>query len=112
MDLKEVNVSDKEWYDVARRSRSRWRALCRLGMEEMMETQQPMNRQSASLREVACEACGRRFRRESDKKRHKCIEERRKPVREQRGAVQCVTCMKWFLSRGRLAVHTCRPPES
>ena len=41
-----------------------------------MEAQQ-MNRQSASLREVACEACGRRYRRERDKKRHKYIEERR-----------------------------------
>ncbi len=51
---------------MARRSRSGWRALCRLGMEEMMEK---MNRQSALLREVACEACGRTFSGESDKQR-------------------------------------------
>ena len=31
--------------------------------------------------------------RESDKKRHKCSSERRKPVWEQKGAVQCVAFM-------------------
>ena len=38
-----------------------------------------------------CE-CGRCFRRESDKARHKCIAERRKPVSEQADAVQCEIC--------------------
>ncbi len=74
-------------------------------VEEMVEIHQHMNRQSTSFCKEACEACGRKFRRESDKKRHKCAEERRKPVREQRGTVQCVTCMKWFLRRGGLAVQ-------
>ena len=59
-----------------------WRAMCRLGMEEMMETQR-MKRHAAVAKEVMCD-------REGDRKRHKCREERRKPVREQRGAVQCV----------------------
>ena len=27
-----------------------------------------------------CEVCSRKFRRESDKARHKCIEERQKPI--------------------------------
>ena len=39
--------------------------------------------------QVTCEECSRTFRRESDKKRHKCSSERRKPVWEQKGAVQC-----------------------
>ena len=39
--------------------------------------------------------------------RHKCIAERQKPVREQRGAVQCERCGRWFRSRGGLAVHAC-----
>ena len=56
-----------------------------------------------------CEVCSRTFRRESDKKRHKCLAERQKPVSEQRGSVQCLQCKKWFRSRGGLAVHTCRP---
>ena len=57
------------------------RAMCRLGMEEMAETRQ-LNRQAGAMRDVECEVCGRKFRRESDKKRHKCVEERRKPVHE------------------------------
>ena len=54
-------------------------------------------------RDVVCEVCSRSFRREGDKKRHKCVAERQKPVSEQRGAAQCLHCMKWFKSRGGLA---------
>ena len=54
-----------------------------------------------------CEVCCREFRRGSDKKRHKCLDERQKPVNGQRGAVQCHVCLKWFKSKGRLAVHRC-----
>ena len=50
-----------------------------------------------------------KFRRESDRKRHKCVAERRKPISEQHGAIQCTACSRWFRSRGGLAVHTCRP---
>ena len=56
-----------------------------------------------------CEVCSRRFRRGSDKKRHKCMSEREKPVCEQHGATQCTVCSRWFGSRGGLPVHTCRP---
>ena len=38
-DLKEVKVSDEEWYDEARRSRAGWQAMCRLGIEEIVEAQ-------------------------------------------------------------------------
>ena len=34
---------------------------------------------------------------------------RLKPVNEQRGAVLCNNCGRWFRSRGGLAVHACRP---
>lgn len=80
-DLKGVRINEEEWYEEARRSRTGWRAMCRLGMEEMAETRQ-LNRQAAAMRDVECKVCGRKFRRESDKKRHKCVEERRKPVHE------------------------------
>ena len=49
-----------------------------------------------AVRDVMCEVCSRTFRRQSDKARHKCMEERRKPIREQQGAIQCSNCLKWF----------------
>ena len=55
-------------------------------------------RTSVAVREVVCEVCSRTFRRESDCKRHKCVAERRKPVSEQRGSVQCQMCRRWFRS--------------
>ena len=48
------------------------------------------------------------FRRESDKARHKCIAERRRPVCEQPGDVKCDRCGRWLRSKGGLAVHRCR----
>ena len=42
-----------------------------------------------AVRDVMYEVCFRTFRRQSDKARHKCMEERRKPIREQQGAIQC-----------------------
>ena len=53
----------------------------------------------------AVAVCGRSFRRPGDLKRHKCTEERRKPVGEQAGSVQCTVCQRWFLSAGGLSVH-------
>ena len=66
-------------------------------------------------RDVVCEVCSRSFRREGDKKRHKYVAEREKPVSERHGAAQCLQCMKWFKSRGdwlctdvyRLCRNTC-----
>ena len=43
---------------------------------------------------VVCELCSRSFRKESDKKRHKCVDERLSPVCEQRDAVQCPQCQR------------------
>ena len=56
---------------------------------------------------MECTVCGRQFRRKSDKACHKCSQERRRPVREQKGAVRCDVCGRWFRSRGGLAVHRC-----
>ena len=58
-------------------------------------------------KEVECTVCGRQFRRECNKACHKCSQERRRPVRQQEGAVRCV----WFRSRGGLAAHRCDREE-
>ena len=109
-DLKDIEVDESVWYEEATKSRAGWRATCREGMKRCSEGQAV--RASAVAREVRCEVCSRKFRREGDKRRHKCLSERRKAVSEQRGAAQCQTCTRWFRSRGGLAVHTCRPPGS
>ena len=56
---------------------------------------------------VECMECAT-FRRTSERKRHKCLAERAKTVKEQRGAFQCSKCQKWFFGRGELAVHKSR----
>ena len=106
-DLKDIGVEESEWYEEAWRSRASWRELCRLGMENYREAE--VVRKASIARDVVCEVCSRTFRRESDLKRHKCLAERLKPISKQRGSVQCLQCRKWFLSKGGLAVHTCRP---
>lgn len=106
-DLKNIGVEEEVWYAEARKSRTGWRALYRIGMEEKKD--ESSVEMPAEVWEVSCQTCGRTFRREGDKKRHKCLDERRKPVCEQLGAVRCGSCQKWFRSKGGLAVHTCRP---
>ena len=59
--------------------------------------------------EAECVMCGRTFRRESDKARDKCISERKKPIHQQAGAIQCLNCERWLKSKGGLKVHKCRP---
>ena len=66
----------------------------------------------AAAREIKCEVCSRKFRRENNRKRHKYLKDRSLPVNKQKGAAQCQSCNRWFRSRGGLAVHTCRPPGS
>ncbi len=83
-DLKDTEVKEDERYEEATRSRANWRATCRLGMERHAEDQ--VGQSSAAATEVECEVCSTKFRRESDKERHKCLSERNKPVSEQRGA--------------------------
>ena len=104
-DLKDVGVADGCWYGEAL-DRKNWRGIWSQKLEEWQQQQQ--SGRVRSERDVLCLECGRTFRRESDRARHKCRTERAKPVREQVGAVQCVRCERWFRSRGGLAVHRCR----
>ena len=105
-DLKFIDVAETDWYRESRTSRAEWRALCHSGMEAHQEAIRVACGPSV-VKNVICVVCNRSFRRESDKKRHKCLDERRKPVSEQRGAVQCQTCRRWFRSKGGMAVHSC-----
>ena len=59
----------------------------------------------ASQGQGECKECSRAFSRPGNLKRHKCLRERSKPVQEQRGPLQCVTCMRWFKSACGLNVH-------
>ena len=71
----------------AARSRSKWSVLYHAGVEiEVQNVQRP-----PVARHVLCD---RTVSHESHKKRHKCVEERRKSVSEQQGAVQCPQCLK------------------
>ena len=105
-DLKEVGLEEDEWYREATRSRAGWRAMYRNRLELNRESKTV--EASVAVRDVVCEVCARKFRRESDKKRHKCLAERQKPISEQRGAVRCQQCHSWFRSTGGLTVHRCR----
>ena len=97
-------VREDNWYETAR-SRTVWRSKCIDSVkDEVMCVHRPPVNQL-----VLCEVCNRTFSRESDKKRHKCVDERRKPISEQKGAVQCPRCFKWLKNMGGRAVHTCVP---
>ena len=108
-DLKVIEIDEREWYTEAT-SRGGWKAVCRTGLENHAETLAAA-RTTVETRQVPieCEICSRTFRRESDKMRHKCRDERLKPICDQRGAAQCGMCKKWFRSKGGMAVHSCRP---
>ena len=103
-----VCVCEEKWFEEAVRSRAGWRVLYRDGVDSYRE-RQIVNAPTAVVRDVVCEVCSRNFRRESDKARHKCVNERRKPISEQQGATQCLQCTRWFRSKGGLAVHRCVP---
>ena len=64
-----------------------WGAAYRLGMENYKDAQVREN--SVAAKDVVCGMYFRTFRRVGDRKRHKCVNQRRKPVSEQLGAVQC-----------------------
>ncbi len=59
----------------------------------------------AAAVDVICSVCGRNFAWPGDLKRHKCLQERQKPVKDQQGAVQCGVCQRWLRSAGGFAVH-------
>lgn len=78
-------------------------------MEEETAKQHQMQRRvtPGEERQVKCDVCGRLFRRESDKARHKCKSEQEKPISEQTGSVQCQRCKRWFRSKGGFTIHRC-----
>ena len=88
-DLRDVEVGEHEWYEEATSSRASWRALYRVGLESCREMRTVQAQSPVVVRDVLCQGCSRSFRRESDKKRHKCVTARQKPVYEQCGAAQC-----------------------
>ena len=110
-DLRAIKVSEEKWYDEASVSRSRWQNTYKGGLKSLTASDNA-EAQEHAVNQIKCDECNRTFRRESDRKRHKCISERQKPVSEQRGAVQCTTCTQWFRSRGGLSVHRCRPDQA
>lgn len=110
-DLQEIKVPETQWYKLARTSRQGWRATYMSALEERRARQQE-GAQLPTSTPVVCQECERTFRREGDRKRHKCTSERLKPVCEQLGAVQCQACHRWFRSRGGHAVHRCRPDHN
>ena len=94
-----VGVSESEWYDEATSSREGWCATYHLGLGTSFGPQNQQQESAPQSGAVKCGICGRSFRRESDKKKHKCVVERAKPVWEQRGAVQCRTCHAEVVSK-------------
>ena len=108
-DLKYLDLAGTHWYEAAL-SRLEWRTLCSDALEVAQD--QRSRRTTPSQRQVHCRQCQRWFRREADKARHKCSQERQQPICHQRGAVQCSVCHRWFRSRGGLAVHRCTALQS
>ena len=80
--------------------------MCHNGIANLQDDIQAAQGQPPA-NNVVCEMCSRKFRGESNKKRHKCLVEGQKPVNEQKGTVQCQVCLRWFKSKGGLAVHRC-----
>jgi len=62
-------------------------------------------RRSTGSKEVMCPRCNRAFGREGDMQRHKCLNERRKPLHLQKGAIQFL--VPHVSGKGGLAVHKC-----
>ena len=89
----------REWYRAAE-DRRRWR-------EEVVQSSPPV---APVVCSVVCAGCQRLFRRESDRKRHKCSDVRALPIHQQPGAVQCGICNRWFAAAGGLARHRCDAP--
>ena len=103
-DLKALGIAKSEWYRQTSQ-RDCWRAIYRKGLAD--QCSQHQSRSCQPQNQVLCEKCGRGFCRVGDKARHKCIDERQKPVHEQQGAAQCSKCSRWFRNRGGLSVHRC-----
>ena len=104
-DMATTNIKEHSWHSDAL-ERRKWKESYEQGLHTYNQQQQTQRR-SDTVKDVLCTKCGKHFQRESDKACHKCIDERNKPVREQKGAINCETCDSWFRSRGGKAVHKC-----
>ena len=91
-DIRHLHL-EGDWFDTAQQQ-GEWRTAFR--------TASPP--QPASRERIQCSICNRSFSK-SRQPRHKCTEERRKPVADQAGSRQCTACLRWFRSPGGLAVH-------
>ena len=80
-DVKAMEIGE-DWYNVAQ-DRGKWRSAWSQNLAEHQAAQQ--RGRLRGEKNVLCDVCGRRFRRESDKARHKCAAERRRPVCEREG---------------------------
>ena len=97
-DLKSQGVLEAKWYDKANHSRDEWRGIYREGLQASLNHHQQQQGEEVltqSQDRVWCHLYQRSFRRESNRKRLKCLVERAKSVWEQ-----------WFRSKGGLTVHS------
>ena len=89
--LNDLNIPESCWYDLANISSSAWRDHYHACLESSQ-----VSSGIVDLQTVVCPECHRGFRRICDLKRHKCIAEREKPIHQQKGAIECQTCKKYF----------------
>ena len=70
-DLKDINVGEDEWYELASSHRPTWRSLYRDGCDRYRDgCHETNNLVEQARRVVHCTKCNRFFRRESDMKRN------------------------------------------
>ena len=80
-DLRDFEMDESKWYEEATTSRAGWKV-------ENSNNRTATEHLPVATCEVVCEVYFRKFRRESDKKIHKCTIEMEKAVYEQHGATQ------------------------
>ena len=105
-DLKDIGVKEDDWYEEATRSRAGWKAMYLVGLEDCRETQAAMATVAAGM---WCVRCALGASGGSVTGRGTSVQLRGRSLSEQRGAAQCLQCLKWFRSRGGLALHRCEP---
>ena len=91
-DLQAAGISTQLWYKEAQ-DRRQWHR--KYSTRALNHQQSLRDKRRNGDKSVESTVCGRMFRREADKARHKCKEEREKPVCQQRGAIQCLVCERW-----------------
>ena len=85
-DMKAAQIDESSWFEVALHRR-KWHSACSDGLNNYQQSQ--LQQRVSMPRDVKCDVCGRCFRRECDKVRHKCTAEQNKQVCEKKGAVRC-----------------------